>query len=235
MLHLFETGNYSDNDHDDSNAKTKSPWVQEAISWITTAENVYGHSIDVNISPIDTHLSFSVWSKGCLQDIQDAATYSRNDDGHPILYLCDSTRDRKKILLHVFKPLTKDIFVFKTTQQIFEHMGIEKDFDVLLQYYGEWFMSLPKSILEKECLGIWCPTVRWLHDIVQQSVDIMLNETNSVNETIVLSSLHDFCLEATDLPRAFLLATVCHDAISMATKQLEEKTYGLITCDTCGK
>jgi len=232
ILHQFENTNYTDDDNDDV-AESKSPWVDEGLSWIETAENVYGHSIDVSISIIDSNISFSTWSNGCLQD--GAASYRRNEDGQPALYLCDSTRERKKILLHIFHPLTKDIFIFKTTQQIFEQMGIQKDHDKLLQYYGEWFMSLPKAILEKQCIGLWCPTVRWIHDIVQESIDCILNDTTEETDFILLKSLHEFCADSSDLPRAFLLATICRDAIDVATKQLEERTYGKITCEICGK
>lgn len=237
ILHQFETSNYNDCESGDTDTQPESSWVTEGLSWLDTAEKVYCHSIDFDTSIVDSTLSFSVWSKGCLQDIQDASAYRRNEDGNPILYLCDSTRDRKNILLHIFQPLTKDIFVFKTCHNIFEKMGIQQDYDTLLQYYGEWFMSLPKATLEKECLGIWCPTVRWLYDIVQQFIDIMVNKQNKDMDMdmILLDALHKFCVEATDLPRAFLLATVCHDAIKVATKQLEDKTYGVLTSDDCSK
>lgn len=233
-MHRFETGGYSDNDNEEDLTKS-SLWVIEALSWIQTAEKVHGRSIDADISLAESNLTFSIWSKGCLQDSQGSTEYKRNSDGDPVLYLCDSTRDRKNILLHIFKPLTKDIFIFKTTQQMFEQMGIHNDYNVLLQYYGEWFMSLPKAILEKECLGIWCPTVRWLHDIVQESVDIILHKKSMMKDEILLHSLHTFCVEAADLPRAFLLASVCCEAIYAATKQLEAKTYGEVTCEACGK
>ena len=69
-------------------------------------------------------LAFCVFAKGLttVQDGQDSSGCDRNHDGNPTLCLCDSTRDRKNILLHIFQPLTKDIFVFKTTQQIFEQI-----------------------------------------------------------------------------------------------------------------
>ena len=235
MLHRFELGNYSDNEDEVEDTKSKSPWVVEALSWIATAEKVYGCSVDQGITIQDSNLSFSIWSKGCLQDLQGSTSYQRDDDGNPILYLCDSTRDRKNILLHIFRPLTKDIFVFKTTQYIFEQMGIQNDHKTLLQYYGEWFMSLPQAVLEKESHGTWCPSVRWLHDIVQESVDNIVHKKNEENKTIQLQPLFKFCQEAEDLPRAFLLAAVCRDAILGATKQLEDKTYGEITSEDCGK
>ena len=201
------------------------------MAWIQTTEDV-GRSIDDKIPSMCSKLSFQTWSKAFLQD-QGSSSFQRNDNGDPILYLCDSTRDRKNILLHIFQPLTKDIFIFKTTNQIFERMGILKDHEKLLQYYGEWFMSLPKSILTKECLGIWCPTVRWLLDLIHDSFDI--KSVNQGTEKIILHRLYSFCEEALDLPRAFLMASICRDAVHSATKQLEEKTYGKLTSETCCK
>mmetsp|Transcript_4547 Transcript_4547/g.5234 ORF Transcript_4547/g.5234 Transcript_4547/m.5234 type:complete len:1732 (+) Transcript_4547:341-5536(+) len=238
VLHRFESGGYCDNDDEEVLTKDKSSWVIEALSWIETAEAVCGQSIDSEIfhySEPESILSFFTFAKSCLHDGQNTTSFCRNAEGDPSIYLCDSTRDRKNILLHIFRPLTKDIFIFKTTQQIFEHMGLQSDYEILLQYYGEWFMALPKAIIEKECLGIWCPTVRWLHDIVQNCMNDLIQEKKEQIETMPLSPLHKFCSESSDLPRAFLLATVCLEAVHSATKQLEDKTYGLIKYVDCVK
>ncbi len=193
-------------------------------------------SIDDGIAVGDgKELKFSVFAKGCLQDKRTGL--SRNEDGKIMIYLCDSTRDRKQILLHLFAPLTKDIFVFKASQRIFEHMGINDDYDKLLQYYGEWFMSLPKEVAERINDGVWCPAVRWLNDVVlsylqSEECERAIKEDGTV---IMLEALYKFCEEADDLPRAFLLAVVCHDAIAAATKKIDDKTYGLVTSQLCGK
>ncbi len=223
--------------------KSRSSWVVEAMSWIETNEEVCG-SIDSDLPTMESNLTFPTWSKGFLQD-QGSSTFPRNNCGDPILYLCDSTRDRKNILLHIFKPLTKDIFIFKTTNQIFECMGIHKDYEKLLQYYGEWFMSLPKDILTKECLGIWCPTVRWLLDVVHDSYDKSAVQQQQLQQqqqtqqqqqqSIILYRLYKFCEDSSDLPRAFLLASICRDAVHSAAKQLEEKTYGNLSSEASCK
>lgn len=44
----------------------------------------------------------------------------------------------------------------------------------------------------------------------------------------LLLALYKFCSEATDLVRAFLLAALCRDAVSIATKKKEAKTYGIV-------
>ena len=151
------------------------------------------------------------------------------------IYLCESTRDRKKILYHLFRPLLKDVFIFKTTQQIFVSMGIYNDYDKLLQYFGEWFMSLPGKEATNASLGDWCPMVRWLQDIIRGCFERMKPGEDSENKGVpLLGVLHKFCSEASDLPRAFLLAVVCCDAISATARVLEHKSYGLISHERCG-
>jgi hypothetical protein len=98
-------------------------------------------------------------------------------------------------------------------------------------------MSLPKDQIEKQCNGVLCPIVRWLHDMVldymeSEDYNTRMKEEGSV---LFLETLHTFCCEATDLPRAFLLASVCHDAVMFATKHIEDKTYGLLTNQGCGE
>lgn len=58
-------------------------------------------------------------------------------------------------------------------------------------------------------------------------------ESESSKEPLLLS-LYKFCSEATDLFRAFLLATLCREAVSIATKKMEAKTYGNISSEESG-
>ena len=228
-MHTFESSNHSDHENDES--YIKSPWIQEALSWIATVEKVVGHSIDniLATSGPQPRLFFSTFAKSCLQDRNGKDTVSK-------LYLCESTRDRKKILYHIFRPLLKDVFVFKTTQQIFENMGIEKDYDRLLQYFGEWFMSLPVKDATNSSVGDWCPMVRWLQSIIQGRLEQMqASKSLDIEKIPLLGKLHKFCSEASDLPRAFLLGVVCRDAISATTQVVESKTYGLISHNECGE
>jgi hypothetical protein len=232
-LHKFESSNHNDNENDDS--YPKSIWVQEAILWIKTYEDVTGHSIDniLTTSGPQPKLFFSTFAKSCLQDRKGSKV--EKGEGSSNIYLCESTRDRKKILYHLFRPLLKDVFIFKTTQHIFENMGIHKDYDKLLQYFGEWFMSLPGKEATHASLGDWCPMVRWLQNIIQGCLEQMKPGETSENEKVpLLGKLHKFCSEASDLPRAFLLAVVCCDAISATTKVVENQSYGLISHDKCG-
>ena len=45
----------------------------------------------------------------------------------------------------------------------------------------------------------------------------------------MLDTLMKFCMNMEDLPKAFLVSTMCMDAVSSASTQLEHKTYGKIT------
>lgn len=211
-----------------------SSWMEEAMAWRQTFEKVTGRSIDADLpSQVEPKLTFATFAKGCLQD---GSSFKRNEAGNLRIPLCDSTRDRKQILLHMFGPLTKDTFSAKSTHQAFENLGLIGDFDTLLQYYGEWFMSLPRRKIEKQCDGILCPIVRWLHDMVLEYMESNdYSKAKNAGNVLLLQVLHKYCSDSTDLPRAFLLAVACHGAISTATKNIEDKTYGLITCEDCGK
>jgi len=69
---------------------------------------------------------------------------------------------------------------------------------------------------------------RWLQDIILSSYDSR-QEQDKQNDDVMLSSLMKYCCEMEDLPKAFLLSVICLDAVSSASMQLEQKTYGSIT------
>jgi len=97
ILHQFEVGGYADNDID-SSVNPKSKWIIEGLSWIDTYEEVTGQSIDMDLGEDDlSPLSFSTFAKACLQEYKDSTPLNTN--GSYKLFLCDSTRDRKKILV----------------------------------------------------------------------------------------------------------------------------------------
>lgn len=58
--------------------------------------------------------------------------------------------------------------------------------------------------------------------------------SNESPETMLLGSLYQFCSEAADLVRAFFLATLCHEAVSITTKKREAKTYGKVSSAKSG-
>ena len=81
--------------------------------------------------------------------------------------------------------------------------------------------------------------VRWLQDMVICELDSRPEANRSVggegSKEPLLLALYQFCSEATDLVRAFLLAALCRDAISIATKKKEAKTYGIVSSAASGK
>ena len=50
-----------------------------------------------------------------------------------------------------------------------------------------------------------------------------------VTQTVMLTSLMKYCMDMENLPKAFLLAVICMDAVSSASMQLEQKTYGKVS------
>jgi len=238
----------------------RSKWAEEATAWIDTYEITNKEpNIMVQSPPPPSSsnqiLSFSKFAKACMLV---AATSSSNqnkvesamDDCRKkkrpklMIGLCDSTKDRVAVLVHVFKPLKKDIFVFKVVNSVFDNLGITKDYARLQVYFGEWFMTLPaKEAAQSSLFDMWCPILRWLQDMITSAFDEQDklnkdNETTTQNSTSAqnalltsasqLQSLQTFCSEADDLPRAFLLAVVCREAVFIATKRPEARTYGKV-------
>jgi len=81
--------------------------------------------------------------------------------------------------------------------------------------------------------------VRWLQDMVICELDSRMASCESTgnknSQEPLLLALYKFCSEATDLVRAFLLAALCRDAVSIATKKKEAKTYGIVSSAESGK
>mmetsp|Transcript_36687 Transcript_36687/g.56173 ORF Transcript_36687/g.56173 Transcript_36687/m.56173 type:complete len:438 (-) Transcript_36687:1332-2645(-) len=249
LLHKFEVAAFNGEDdveekdeREEMNPRTS--WGAEAVSWIETYECVTSRSIDDDLAVKEskTPLMFSSFVKacsGCSNVVASSSTVgsSDNHDEKQTILLCDSTKDRTAVLTHIFRPLLKDIFVFKIVNSILDALGIRNEYDSLQKYFGEWFMTVPGKIAANVSLfGLWSPTVRWLQEIVTSTCDpkdFIATETGE--QPICLETLYTFCSQAADLQRAFLLAVVCREAISVATKQLEEKTYGQISCEDAVK
>jgi hypothetical protein len=96
------------------------------------------------------------------------------------------------------------------------------------KYFGEWFMSLSAQEASRASLyDMWCPILRWLQDIIAASYDA--DSSSTLSEHNALKDLQKLCSEASDLPRAFLLAVVCREAVLITSKQFEAKTYGKVS------
>jgi hypothetical protein len=206
-------------------------------------------------------LQFWAFSKDCSDSKQIIpATKGSSNIRHKI-HLTDSTKSRKEVLVHIFKPLLRDIFAFNVVSSIFDSLGIMDDTNYLLkvslfyrvrslcvspvtvssnilsfiiQCFGDWFVSTPaREAARKGLFGLHSPMVRWLQDMVASELDSIV-ASDERTETPLLGSLYKFCSEATDLVRAFFLATLCRDAISIATKKREAKTYGKVSSAESG-
>ena len=153
-----------------------------------------------------------------------------------MVHLCDSTKERKKILIHIFRPLICDVFTMKKVREIFELLGIYDDREILLQYFGEWFMCLKLHGVNVNALfSDGSPSVRFLETVIQEDMANLIKGNPTDLPALLLSSLRTFCSKCEDLPRAFLLAQTCAVAIASSTKMIEGKTYGVVHQNNCGK
>lgn len=233
-LHEFETTRSGD-DEQDERVAPRSAWAVEAMAWLTMYETVSGTSIDAScFGQTRPVLQFWAFAKACSDSKQTIPLTKRARDVRHKIYLTDSTKTRKEVLVHIFKPLLRDIFAFHVVSSIFDSMGIKSDLDYLLRCFGDWFMSIPaREAARKGLFGLHSPMVRWLQDMVCSELESFVaqggpNEDKS-SSAPVLPSLQKFCADANDLVRAFLLATLCREAVSIATKKKEAQTYGKVS------
>ena len=240
IIHKYESASHNSEGRIEEEAEDSTPrttWAVEALAWIDTYEAVTRHKIDAELSTgvkIEKPLTLARFAKCCEPSSGGG------------IDLCDSTKDRTSVLVHLFRPLLGDIFVFKVVNSVFDKMGILKDKGRAQRYFGEWFMSLPAPVAAKSSLlDTWSSPVRWLQDMVSDIVDEFIAaemssevrdfSPNDANDSIFLSELYRFCTKADDLPKAFLLATACREAVSAVTKQKEEKTYGKVLRAAAGE
>lgn len=85
-----------------------------------------------------------------------------------------------------------------------------------------------KSAAKASLFNTWSPILRWIQEIVIDELDSQVSQPKSL---IYLQSLHEFCSKAADLPRAFLLAVICHQALLIVTEKQEARTYGKISSE----
>ena len=241
-LHRFELRNdRKSSDADDADnweARRLSGWASEAVSWISVSDGNDALSTTFASSFSDIQekdkipLRFSTFAIACSNNKSKVSPeIGRNDR----VYLSGVTKDRKSLLTRIFQPLLHDLFVYKVTNSIFLHLGINLDVDVLQQYFGEWALTLSSvSIAKSNLSGTWRPMVRWLQDMILSAYETNRQSQKNFDdatllETVQLGTLLKFCMEVEDLTKAFLLAVICHDAITAASKQIEERTYGKIS------
>ena len=115
----------------------RTPWAEEAMSWIETYEEVTGGPLLGINDTSSKFLKFSSFFKAChMQSSSNSDVYYKAgtaDRSVIPIELCDSSKDRIVILSHVFSPLLKDIFVFKTVNLVFNSLGLSRNFPLLEQ------------------------------------------------------------------------------------------------------
>ena len=218
MLYKFE---HSDPGTVQQQSKTPSHWVAEAMAWASTYEQVTGKSLDADISSNSRpSILFSEFAASCA--FPELSGKSKS----PLkIYFSDSSRTRRELLVHIFKPLLADVFSFNTVSSVFENLGIRSDFKYTEKCFGEWFMTL--SVREAYTKGLSSdlpPMVRLLQDLVTRELASGPIPENDVP----LGVLCKFCEESTDLVRAFMLGALCLEAVSRSAAQKEKLSLGKV-------
>lgn len=133
VLHEFETKN-SVEDEQNERIAPRSAWAVEAMAWLTMHETVTGKSIDADIieqtRPV---LQFWSFAKACSDSKQSIPATSTSSSKRHSIHLTDSTKSRKEVLVHIFKPLLRDIFAFNVVDSVFDSLGIKDDSEYLLK------------------------------------------------------------------------------------------------------
>jgi len=160
ILHRYETRNglgstrLEDEEVTDNNAL--SSWASEGMNWISLASNndmlnrrFTSSSSNVSNKDEDKPLQFSKFAIACQ---------SKDDR----VYLTKIKRSRLPILKRCFRPLLQDLFVFKVVNDMFSNLGLDQDFDVQEQYFGEWISSLSIQTIARSNImsGTWRPMTR---------------------------------------------------------------------------
>jgi hypothetical protein len=176
-------------------------------------------------------LNFSTFANACVSPKIDESTNSQKNPKIEV-YLSDSSKTRREILVHIFKPLLGDIFAFNVVNSIFGALGIVEDSDYLLRLFGEWFMTLSTDAASHNSFcRLYSPMARYLQEMASKQLD----KKNVDKHEIALEALHTFCAESDELVRAFMLGALCREAVAKAATKKEEKTYGKISSADKGK
>jgi len=233
ILRRFEL---SEKSEEDQQVAPRSPWTEEAMGWVSTSDMVSGKRVtDDESSGTDSQwmqpITFATFASACVAP-KTPDSPSARDKQKIEVYLSDSSKTRKEILVHIFKPLLGDIFAFNVVNSIFGALGILEDSEYLLKCFGEWYMTLStKEAAQKGFFSLYSPMMRWLQEMAAKQLDRKAVDTHD----IVLKSLLLFCSESSELVKAFMLGALCREAVAKAAIKKEEKTYGKISSSEKGK
>jgi len=134
ILRRFEQGGSAEQNQQ---VAPRSPWTDEAMGWVSTYDMVHGKRAgdsqqdsqgQQQLSP----LTFSTFASACVVP-KTPETPAARDNRKIEVYLSDSSKARRDVLVHVFKPLLGDIFAFNVVNSIFGALGILDDSEYLLK------------------------------------------------------------------------------------------------------
>ena len=230
------------------------------MGWVSTYEMVHGKRVgddDINEGPKPPStepLAFATFANACVVPKKTDSPTAR-DNRQLEVYFSDSSKTRRDVLVHIFKPLLGDIFAYNVVNSVFQALGILDDSEYLLKVglrrnllvcllrdfkltfpflkcFGEWYMTLPsKEAAQKGFYSLYSPMMRWLQEMVTKQLETKTAEQDEVP----LQSLHKFCSESADLVKAFMLGALCREAVAKAAIKTEEKTYGKILSSEMGE
>lgn len=225
ILHKYET----EKDEDaNNNLEVKQPdgWSLEAAGWTSTYLKITKEAIDKEtVPPPENPMMFYEYAS-CLVAPKKwrTAEFDEGSGGYAV-FLSDSTRTRREIITRIFRPLVSDVFSFNMVNQIFDSLGITKNYEYKLRCFGEWFFGLPiKKATKNAVFAQFSPSVRWLKEIVSSQIDASLEKP----KITTMDSLFDFCRASEDLVRAFWLTTLCRETLYEVATDYEGKTYGKV-------
>jgi len=222
ILHKFELS--ASEAQTGQNIKNPSHWILESIGWASLYEEVMGVDLDADIPVLRERIAtFSQFALSCTAP--NVAVAEKKSSILQI-YFSDSSRTRKDMLVHVFKPLLADVFSFKAVYSVFDSLSIHDNVAYLSKCFGEWIMAVSvKDLYHKGLLTDQSPLHRFLDDLATRQMD---GDDFNDSDVVVLGVLHSFCTEATDLVRAFMLSVLCRESVETASSRKEKQTYGKI-------
>ena len=233
ILKRFEL---SEKAEEEQQVAPRSRWTEEAMGWVSTYDMVNGNRIiDSQESDGDRQnpqpITFATFASACVVP-RTPDTPAARDSRKIEVYLSDSSKTRREVLVHVFKPLLGDVFSFNVVNSIFGALGILEDSEYLLKCFGEWYMTLStKEAAQKGFYSLYSPMMRWLQEMAAKQLDKKKADPNE----ITLQSLHSFCSDSAELVNSFMLGSLCREAVAKAALKKEEKTYGKISSAEKGK
>ena len=204
--------------------KNPPNWILEAIGWTTLYKEMNGgEALDVDTTIIESPMTFASFAAACR-----SSKVLDKKGSQIMIHFSDSTRTRRDVIIHIFRPLLSDLFSYKVVCSVFEALSIAHDFGYLMQCFGEWVMTLSvEELCQKGMLSEQSTFIRFLEDMASKQI-----EQGKLNEDdVLLGELHTFCSKATDLVRAFILAVLCRNATETISRRMEELTYGTINSD----